>query len=128
MKKLTFSFLTDKLFLSGLITGIVISAIAFTLILSANSASPDKATIKGTMAGTTYVPSVGELGVAQSTGTQCNLEYTDVIFDNDPNHTVIRCHSDGSPSAGMQVQVVSVTSGEFCSGGGINLSIVPAIN
>ncbi len=127
MTKLTFSFLTNKLFLSGLITGIVITGIAATLIFSANYPAPDKSIIKGTMAGTTYVPSVGELGMSQGTGTQCNNIYSDVIFDNDPNHTVIRCHSIGTP-AGVQVEVVSVNSGDFCAGGGIYLSQVPASN
>ncbi len=128
MKKLDFSFLTNKLFLSGLIAGILISAFAVTLIILTGYPAPDKTTIKGTMAETTYVPSVGENGTTQGGGMQCNYYYTDVVFDNDPNNTVIRCHGNTGNAPGIQVVVTSVTSGQFCSGGGIYLSIIPISN
>jgi hypothetical protein len=124
MKKLDFRFLTNKLFLSGLITGIVISAFAFILIIGPKYPAQDKGKIKGTMAGTTYVPAVGDIGTIQSVGTQCNGNYSDVIFDEDPDHSVFRCHSDPA-SVGMQVEIAAVNSGQFCSGGGIFLSLVP---
>ena len=127
MKKLDFTFLTNKLFLSGLITGIVISAFAFTLIMMPKYTAQDKGKIKGTMAGATYVPAVGEIGTIQSVGNQCNDDYSDVIFNNDPNHTVIRCHSAPATS-GMQVAVILVNGGEFCSGGGIIVSVIPVSN
>ncbi len=128
MKKPDFRFLTNKLFLSGLITGLVISAIAITLILSANYPAPDKGNIKGTMAGATYVPAFGENGTTQGGGTECNLDYTDVIFDNDPNHTVIRCHGNVGNSAGIEVVAMSVNSGPFCSGGGVYIAVIPVGN
>ncbi len=124
MKNLNFSFLTNKLFLSGLITGIVISAFAFTLIMMPKFTAQDKEKIKGTMAETTYVPAVGEIGTIQSAGTQCNNDYSDVIFNNDPNHTVIRCHS-APATPGMEVRVITVNGGQFCSGGGIIVSVIP---
>ena len=127
MKKLDFRFLTNKLFLSGLITGILISAFAFTLIMMPKFPAQDKGKIKGTMAGTTYVPALGETGTIQSVGTQCNGYYSDVIFNNDPNQTLIRCHS-APASVGMPVVVIAVNGGQFCSGGGILLSVVPEGN
>jgi len=127
MKKLNFSFLTNKLFLSGLITGIVISAFAFTLIMMPKFTAQDKEKIKGTMAETTYVPALGEIGIIQSGGTQCNNVYSDVIFNNDPNQTVIRCHS-APATVGAQVTAIAVNGGEFCSGGGIIVSVIPVSN
>jgi hypothetical protein len=127
MKKLDFSFLTSKLFLSGMITGILISVLAFTLIMMPKFPAQDKGKIKGTMAGTTYAPVVGDLGLIQSAGTQCNADYSDVIFYNDPDQTVFRCHS-APASPGAQVQVISVNGGQFCSGGGIILTVIPVGN
>ena len=124
MKKLDFRFLRNKLFLSGLITGILISALAFILIMMPKYPAQDKGKIKGAMAANTYVPAVGDIGTIQSVGTQCNGNYSDVIFENDPNHNLFRCHSDPA-SVGSQVQVIVVNSGQFCSGGGIFLSIIP---
>jgi len=102
--------------LSGLITGIVISAFAFTLIMMPKYPAQDKRKIKGTMPGTTDAPVVGDFGTIQGVGTQCNANFSDVVFDNYPDHTVFRCHSDPA-SPGEQVQVVFVNGGQFCSGG-----------
>lgn len=127
MKKPDFRFLTDRMFLSGLFTGILISALIATIAILTTFPSPHKGKIKGTMAESAYVPAVGDIGTIQAAGTQCNAHYSDVIFSNDPGQTLFRCHSDPA-SVGAQVEVIANNGGQFCQGGGIFLSIVPVSN
>jgi len=119
MNKINITFLKNKFFLFGLFSGVFISALVFILIISSNYKSPEKNKLKGTMGGT-YIPSVGDKGTAQSWGLDCRnkLGTCEVIFDNDPTHNYKHCHYQGSTT---RVEVVSVTDGAFCSGGGITV-------
>jgi hypothetical protein len=119
MNKISFSFIKNKLFLAGFISGVLITAVAFILIISSDYQAPEKNKLKGTMAGS-YKPAVGEKGTAQSWGLDCGnkLGSCEVIFDNDRAHNYVHCHYQGSAT---RVEVVSVTDGDFCAGGGVTV-------
>ncbi|MHC1706972.1 MAG: hypothetical protein AB9842_05560 [Bacteroidales bacterium] len=125
MSKINFNFISNKFFLSGLITGVVITAAVFLVIISSNYPPPAKDKVSGTMSVQGWVPAVGESGIVVSSGSACGYTYVDVTFDNDPNNTVIRCHSDIQCAPSQQVVVYSYNSGEFCQGGGATIQIIP---
>lgn len=128
MSKINFTFLRKKLFYAGLITGVFITAMLFILIISFHYPPAEKNKLTGTMMEDTWVPATGETGVVVSSGNTCNYYYCDVVFDNDPNHAVIRCHSSAPFSPSMDVEVYSSTGGDFCQGGGVSVGFIPGQN
>jgi hypothetical protein len=122
MQKINFTFLRNRLFLAGLLSGALITALAFILIISSNYQSPEKNKLKGTMSAP-YTPSIGDEGTALAWGLECSnsIGYSDVIFDKDPGHNTKHCHYQGSAK---RVKIVSIADGPFCSGGGITVNAI----
>lgn len=127
MSKISFSFLRNKFFLAGLLTGVVITALVFILIISSNYPPPSNTTLKGTVSGG-WFPSVGSTGVVATSGNYCGYIYNDVVFDDDPNHGTFRCHSTALCSPGVPVECYSSNTGDFCQGGGPGVGIIPVQN
>lgn len=119
MKKISFTFITNKFFLAGFISGVLISAVACILIISSDNQPPEKNKLTGTLA-ESYKPAVGDKGKAQSWGLDCGnkLGSCEVLFDNDRAHNYVHCHYQGSAT---RVEVVSVIPGDFCAGGGVTV-------
>ena len=128
MSKINFRFIWKKLFLGGLFTGIVLSALVFFVVLSSHFPPVAKQKLTGTMSNNNYSPSLMEAGVVVSSGTYCGYSYSDVTLNGDPNQNLIRCHSDAGVNSEQPVLVSQISGGEFCQGGGIYVSVIPEQN
>lgn len=124
MKKINLTILKNKFFLAGLLSGVLISALALILVISSNYQVPEKNMVKGTISGS-YTPAIGDEGTALAWGLECEytVGYSDVVFDKDPGHNTKHCHYKGTAK---RVKVVSITDGPCCAGGGI--SVMPIQN
>lgn len=125
MSKINFSFLRNKFFLAGLLTGVVVTALVFILIISSNYPPPSDKTLKGTISGNGWIPSVGSTGVVTGSGNDCGYIFNDVVFENDPDHNTVRCHSTTWYSAGVEVECYSSNNDQFCQGGGASVGMIP---
>ncbi len=116
MEKTTFGFIKNRLFITGLVVGIIFSAVVAILIVSLYQPVPEKQMLKGTMA--SWYPSVNDLGIVQwvdYTSSHCGT-FVGVEFYNDPTHTVIKCRPEsGRFNTGIEVRVTRVISGIPCS-------------
>ncbi|MCK9218847.1 MAG: hypothetical protein PHF97_12140 [Bacteroidales bacterium] len=126
MKKIDFTFIKNRFFLGGLLSGVFISALAFVLIISSYNPSLEKNKLKGAMMGSSWSPSVGQTGIIQSSGNLCGYTYCYVKFDNDPNNESKLCHTEIVSIPTVEIQAIA--NGEFCQGGGIFVVAVPVQN
>ncbi|MCK9205184.1 MAG: hypothetical protein M0P58_12225 [Bacteroidales bacterium] len=125
MKKIDFTFIKNKFFLIGLVSGALVSALTFILIISSSFPPPEKNKLKGAMAGA-YTPSIGEGGIILNSGTLCGYTYCYVKFDNAPNNESTLCHTDVVSMPNVEVK--SISGGEFCQGGGVFVEATPVQN
>ena len=124
--KINLTFIKNRFFISGLISGLLIASVVFILIISSDYPPSDKKKLKGTAA-ETYTPSVGDQGTRQGEiSTSCGTTPL-IVFDNDPTQTPVICHQDdGAPAA--RVIVTQVSSASFCPSGGIHVEMLVSQN
>ncbi len=123
MEKTTFGFMKNRLFITGLVVGIIFSAVVAILIFSLYQPAPEKQMLKGTLLN--WAPSVNDLGTIKWTGdTDSCGRYVGVEFYNDPTGSLIICRPEGRVTSGSEVRVHRIADGKPCgsSHGGIWVS------
>ncbi len=111
MEKTTFGFIKNRLFITGLVVGIIFSAVAAILIVSLYQPAPEKQMLKGTMQ--YWEPSVNDLGIVKWTNNESCENFVGVQFYNDPESKVIICRPEGK--AYGEVRVSMIVGGAPCS-------------
>ncbi len=124
--KINLTFIKNRFFISGLISGALIASVVFILIISSSYPPTDTKKLKGTTAGN-YTPSVGDQGTRQGeVSTSCGTKPL-IVFDSDPTQTPVICHQDdGAPAA--RVIVTQVSSSLFCPSGGVHVEMLVSQN
>jgi len=128
MKTYTFSFLKNRYFISGLVTGIILAFIVTIVIVLPYLPLPEKDMLKGTMSGGEFEPAVGDKGkvmfATHVTNCEGQPERSHVYFDNGKGCLTI-CHpgDDGSFQLNTRVKVDQIISGDYCNGGGVWVTV-----
>jgi len=113
MEKPTFGLIKNKFFITGFITGFIITAAFAILLVSLYQPTPEKQMLKGTLLN--WTPSVGDVGTIKWTGdTDSCGRYVGVSFYNDMTGSLIICRPKGRIISGSEVKVDRIADGKPC--------------
>jgi hypothetical protein len=128
MRKNTFAFIRNKFFLTGLISGVVITGVIGLLVISPYFPPPEENQLKGTMSAVGYTPSVGDTGTVVSSGVLSYCQNQPMVcyvsFD-DSNCGPIACHPEvtGAREINARVVITGMVMKDFCDNGGVFVTV-----